>query len=544
MSHQSVAVAPPTAPALRHRWWVLVVLALAVSLIVIDGTIVNVALPTIIDDLHLSFTDAQWVGTLYALIFAALLLTSGWLGDTVGRRTTLLVGVVGFVTASVVAGMAAGPAPFLAARALQGVSAALVLPSTLSTVNATFRGRDRAIAFGIWGATISAMAAVGPLLGGWLTTHVDWRWIFWINVPIGAVILLGTALVVPNTRGDGTQRLDVGGFVLSALALGSLVFGLVMGQAYGWWTAKRDLAVAGLSVVPLALVAGVVGLVAFVAWERARARVGRSVLLDLTLFGYRSFRWGNVAAMIIALGEFGLLFVLPLYLQNALGYSSLKSGLVLAAMALGAFVAGAMARHVSAALSPARTAQIGVAMEALGLLVLALTVRPDTSVWVPVGVLVVYGAGLGLCSAQLTSVILHDVPAAQSGQGSAAQSTFRQLGSALGVAILSSALGQALQHRAPGSLAGLGLPPAQSGRLEQSLVDSIGGILQALRGNAVGMPAPLGGEVLARLAAVFTDATRTPMLIGAAALALAFVLTLKLPSVTVTDGSPEDVTGE
>lgn len=513
-----------------RRWATLVVLALAVSLIVIDGTIVNVALPTIIDDLSLTFSDAQWVGTLYALIFAGLLLTSGWLGDRYGRRTTLVIGVVGFVAASVLAGAATSPAAFLTARAIQGLSAALVLPSTLSTVNATFRGRDRAIAFGIWGATISAMAAVGPLLGGWLTTDVGWRWIFWINVPVGALILLGAAFAVPQTRGDAGTRLDGVGFVLSAVGLASLVYGLVMGHAYGWWAPERNLSFLGLSPVPWAIGLGVLGIAAFAWWERHQLAADRPVLLDLRLFGFRSFAWGNVAALIIALGEFGLLFVLPLYLQNVLGYSSMRSGWVLAAMALGAFVTGASARHVSTALTPARTAQIGVALEAIGLLVLALVIRPDTPLWVPVAVLIVYGAGLGLCSAQLTSVILSDVPRELSGQGSAAQSTFRQVGSALGVAILSTALGGSLARTAAGSLGGLGLPPAQASRLEKALGDSVGGLLQGLRGGMPGVPDAVRREVVARLAGAFTDATRPPMLLAAGALAIAFVLTLRLPS--------------
>lgn len=219
-----------------NRWLTLVVLSLGVSLIVIDGTIVNVSLPVIIDDLDLNLTGGQWVATLYTLVFAGLLITTGRLGDKLGRRRLFVVGTVIFVGASLLAGVAQTGALLLAARAIQGVGGALILPSTLSTVNAGFRGRDRAIAFGVWGSVISGMAAVGPLLGGWLTTDHSWRWIFFINLPVGAVLIAGIFLFVPETRGSQfAPGEDIVGFLLSLLGLAGVVFALVDGRTYGWW---------------------------------------------------------------------------------------------------------------------------------------------------------------------------------------------------------------------------------------------------------------------------------------------------------------------
>ncbi|MEO7126895.1 MAG: MFS transporter, partial [Nakamurella sp.] len=263
-----------------NRWLTLVTLSLGVALIVIDGTIVNVALPVIIRDLHLNFTDAQWVTTIYALVFAGLLITTGRLADRFGRRRLFALGVVVFVVSSVFAGFAASSGDLLAARVFQGVGGALILPSTLSTVNATFVGRDRAIAFGVWGSVISGMAAVGPLLGGWLTTDHSWRWIFYVNVPVGAVLLVGIVLFVPETRGsDFAPGADIVGFLLSTVGLAALVFGLVEGGTYGWWRPTAALHLAGLtwsasaavSIAAASIALGLALLAIFVVWERRRA---------------------------------------------------------------------------------------------------------------------------------------------------------------------------------------------------------------------------------------------------------------------------------
>ncbi|NTW40704.1 MAG: MFS transporter, partial [Cellulomonadaceae bacterium] len=200
-----------------HRWWALATVALGVSLIIMDATVVNVALPVVITDLTLSPTQAEWMNTAYSLAFAALLLTLGRLGDLYGRRRLFGVGMAVFVLASVAAGSSATGSTLIAARLVQGVGAAMILPATLSTLNAVFRGRERAIAFAVWGSTIGGMAAVGPLVGGWLTTDVSWRWAFWLSIPVGLLVLAGIMTVVPETRDDTSPRgLDLGGVALSS----------------------------------------------------------------------------------------------------------------------------------------------------------------------------------------------------------------------------------------------------------------------------------------------------------------------------------------
>ncbi|MGP9536504.1 MFS transporter [Brachybacterium sp. AOP43-C2-M15] len=516
-SRAASATDPTPDPAADpRRWKALGVLAAGLALIVIDGSIVAVSLPAIITDLSLDLADAQWVTTSYAVVLSALLLISGRVGDRLGRRRLFLAGVLVFVAASVLAALASGAGSLIAARLLQGVGGALILPSTLSTVNATFRGTERAAAFGVWGAVMAGAAALGPLLGGWLTSSFSWPWIFLVNVPIGLAVVGGTLAWVGETRevpremtdrSAARSRSDVLGAVLSALALGSLVFAVIEAGTLGWWTQVEPLTIGGLtvslpgdlSVVPPLLLAGLALLGAFLGWERRRTAAGREVLLDLTLFRLPAFAWGNLTAGTVAIGEFGLLFVLPLYLVDVLALGTLQAGLVLAAMAGGAFASGTAARHLSARIGAPGTVLAGLVLEVAGVGVLALTLGPATSIPLIVGVLVVYGLGLGLASAQLTSTVLAPVPVEQSGQGSATQSTVRQLGTALGTAISGALLAAGLATRADaltGEAAGLG----------RAMTDSAGAVLPQLRAQGT------DAGTLDQLGTLFADGTRIALL--------------------------------
>ena len=221
-----------------RRWLGLVFISLGVALIIVDSTIVNVAVPSIVEDIGLSSTQVQWVQEAYTLVFASLLLLFGSLADKFGRRRMLLIGIVVFTAASVLAGLAPTGDLLILARLVQGVGGAMVLPTTLSLINATFRGRERGIAFAVWGSTIGGMVAVGPLLGGWLTTEFSWRWAFGINVPLGIIIFIGVLLTITESREEGYGRIDFVGAILSVLIFGPLVFGLIEGRTYGWWLAE------------------------------------------------------------------------------------------------------------------------------------------------------------------------------------------------------------------------------------------------------------------------------------------------------------------
>lgn len=498
--HGDVQDAESSDAVVPHKWGALWVLAVGLGMIILDGTIVGVALPTIISDLDLDITQAQWINSIYSVVFAALLLSTGRIGDRLGRKRVFVAGTTTFVVGSLLAALSEGVTPLLIARVVQGIGGAMVLPATLSTVNAVFRGKDRAAAFGVWGATMSGAAAIGPLLGGWLAGSFSWEWIFWVNVPIGVVIVIATILIVPETRGTITSRgLDVDGFQLSALGIGAIVFAIIEGPSMGWWTPARDAMFlfwtwpqdAPVSPVPVIGLIGIIATVGFVFWERHRERVRRSALLDLSLFTLHRFNWGNITAGMVAIGEFALVFVLPLYLTSARGLSVLQSGFVLAAMAIGAFLAGAQARHVAARIGPAGVVLLGLGLEVVGITVMALLLGPSVSVWLMTIPLVVYGLGLGLASAQLTSLVLADVPTSQSGQGSATQSTVRQIGMAIGTAVSGALLSTGLGHYL-----------STGTKFDEAVRASAGGALQGLRNE------PGQEDLVAELSQQFAQATQ------------------------------------
>jgi EmrB/QacA subfamily drug resistance transporter len=510
-----------------RRWFGLVALTIGVAMIIVDATIVNVAIPSIIRDLGIGITQAEWANSIYSLVFAALLISVGRVGDLGGRRRVFVLGLVVFLVASVVTALAPNGTVLLAGRFLQGVGGALILPSTLSIVNATFRGRARAVAFGVWGSTIGGMAALGPLAGGWFVTHLSWRWAFYVNLPIALLALAGAFLFVDESR-DPLVRpgYDPPGVVLSTLGFLGVVFGLIEGQTYGWWRAERELfglAPFGHSGIPFAFAVGVSALVGFVLVERARARAGRPVLVDFALFRIPSFGYGNVAVMIVGLGELGLVFVIPLFLQAVLGLSAFDTGVVLVALAGGAFVAGGFAAPLTRRIGATRVVQLGLALEVVGIVAIGLTFAADRPAWQFCPQLFVYGLGVGFATAQLTGVIMADVPPAQSGEGSGIQSTSRQVGSALGIAILGTALTTGLANGTADRLATSSIPAPQQAAIVTAVERSGGAVLPAFRKTPALQPA------VAPVEDAFVASARRAALIAAAFVLVGLLASLRLP---------------
>jgi EmrB/QacA subfamily drug resistance transporter len=476
----------------RRRWLGLLVVSLGVAMIIVDATIVNVAVPSIIRDIGATSSDAQWVQESYTLVFAALLLVAGRTADRIGRRRVFLAGVLLFVVSSVGCALAPDPPLLITGRLVQGIGGAMILPASLSLLNATFTGRERGIAFAVWGSTIGGTAALGPLLGGWLTTSFSWRWAFGINVPISAVVFVGAVLFVRESREPRTRPgNDWLGAALSVVTLTGVVFGLIEGRNYGWFTRIGPVDVAGvswtarLSPVPVGFALAAVGLVAFVLVERRRNAAGKPVLLDLELFAIPSFRNGNLVAGVVSLGEFGLLFSLPLWLQNVRGYSAFETGLVLLPLAGGSFVASGLAAPLAAARGAAFSVRLGIALELLGVAGIGVVARADTPWWQVTPALFVYGVGVGLATAQITGVVLADVPVEMSGQASGTQSTTRQLGSALGIAVLGTVLFTTLATRLDSALADRGVPGGPRAGVVTAVKDSAGAAIPGL-GPAAG----------------------------------------------------------
>lgn len=539
MSSGNVAVGDRTPSAqATHPWWALSSLLIGLSIIIIDGSIVNVLLPDMVVDIGLTQTDAQWVNSIYSLVFASLLITVGLLSDRFGRRLLFLIGVAVFLLGSLGSGSAQDPAFLIAARAVQAAGAAMMMPSSIAVINVLFEGRQRAAAFGLWGAVFGGAAGLGPLIGGWLAQDFSWRWAFLVNIPIGLIAAVLVLKTVPESKGPRARGYDPVGIVSTALGLALIVFALIEGQSYGWWTATRTFTVGplelqegGLSIVPICLGLGVVLLAFFYWWERRLIRTGGTTLVDLSLFGIRRYGFGNVVALVVSLGEFGILFVLPLWMQSVHGTDPLTTGLILATLAIGTLLSGGAARHVSALMGPTRVVRLGMLLEVAGIVLIGLTLSVERSPWWLVLALVVYGLGLGFASAQLTNVVLADVPGEKSGQASAMTSTFRQVGSALGAAVLGTVLFASLAGIMTNDLAeNSSLPEAKQTELVDQIDSTAGQAIIGLEKQ------PEMKEVVAEAKAAYTSAAKVTAAVAAGFVALGLLVSFGLPR----DRRPED----
>jgi EmrB/QacA subfamily drug resistance transporter len=515
----------------KRRWWALIVLALGVAMIILDGTVVNVALPAMVKDLDLSTTDAEWVTAAYALTFASLLILNGRLADRFGRRLLFALGVVLFVVASVLVAISTNSIEIIGARALQGIGGAMILPASLSVINAVFTGRSRAIAFAVWGSTIGGMAALGPLVGGYLTTYQSWHWAFLINVPIGIIVLIGLFLFVPETKDEtGRKGIDIPGTVLVTLGLIGVVFALIEGQHYGWIIGTTEFKAGSLTwptdTISIVLVAGLLGIAALVALvfvEKSRLRAGKIVIIDLRLFRIRSFGAGNIVALVVSLGEFGLLFTIPLFLQSVRGYSAMETGVILVALAAGAFVASGAGAGLSQRLGPVRVLQIGMALEVIGIVGIGVSISTTVTGWGLAPWLFIYGAGVGFATAQLTGVILAEIPVSESGSASAVQSTSRQVGAAIGTAILGTTLLIGLGSYTTTQLTDRGVPAATAAQMADAMQASAGQAVPAM----ASMP---DGQVMVEGASEgFVDATKTVSWVAALFVFLGLLASFLLP---------------
>ena len=543
---------PISATDPRRRWLGLAMLSLGVAMIIVDATIVNVAVPSIARDLGLSGTGTEWVNTIYALVFAAFLVTLGRIGDRVGRRRTYVAGLVVFLLASALAGFAPSGEALIGARFLQGLGGAAILPATQSILNANFRGRDRAIAFGVWGAVIGGMAALGPLIGGWLTTNLSWRWAFYVNIPWGLLAIFGTrAWLDESCDEDARAGFDPFGFLFITLGLSAIVFGLIEGYTYGWTAPAEQFSLLGwswpltsISIIPFAFGLGIVCLIAFGVVEIRRERAGKFFLFDFALWRYPAFRFGNLAGTIVSLGEFGLLFVLPLFLQAVLGMSAFEVGLLLLALAIGSFFAAPAAAGLARRFGPRRVVTLGMALEAVGIALTAALVSRDLNVLLLVAPLFVYGLGVGFATAQLTSVVLSDIPAEVSGLASGTNSMMRQIGSALGIAILGSVLFVSLGTGTADRLAQVpGMPPVAQVAVRQAIEHSAGQALIGFRSGQVdpalasqfggqanaGQLAAFGQQVAPPIESAFVDAAHLAGWVATGFVLLGLLLSLLLP---------------
>jgi EmrB/QacA subfamily drug resistance transporter len=417
-----------------RKWWTLGAVAFGLFMIMLDNTVVNVALPAIQEDLAADLSELEWIVTGYALTFAALMLTGGKLADLLGRRLIFVVGLAIFTLSSLACGLADSGEVLIGARIVQGVGAALMNPATLSIISATFPPHQRGMAIGIW-AGVSALAlAIGPLVGGLLTEHASWHWIFFINVPVGVVAIAASFLLIDETRDTSEeQRLDLPGLITSGVGLFSLTYGLIEANTYGW-TSGRILAAFAIAAV---------GLVAFVLLERHQ----RTPMLDLSLFRSSTFAGANAVMLLVALAMFGVFFFVSLYMQNVLGYSAVQAGAAFLPMTLLIVLIAPVAGKTSDRFGSRWLMGAGMTLLAvqlfyfsrLGLAESYLTLLPA---------MLIGGVGMALVMTPAAAAAMSGVPVDKVGVGSAVLNSARQVGGSIGIALM----GAIIAHEAGGPL--------------------------------------------------------------------------------------------
>ena len=410
----------------RTRWAGMIFIGISLLVISIDNTILNVALPSISRSLGASAAELQWIIAAYVLMFAALLLTMGSLGDRFGRKRALQVGLIMFAIGSASAGFSKTTLMLIGSRAFLGIGGSLIMPSTLSIISATFPTHERAKAIAIWAAVFGLGIGIGPVVGGWLIEQFSWNAVFFVNLPVAAVALTGGAFLLAESRDETARRLDLPGILLSIPGLFALIYGIIQaGQSS--WTAPQVLIAFGAAIVLL---------VSFALWENRSPQP----MLPLYFFRNMSFTGANIAMVLVMFSMFGSVFFMSQYLQSVLGFTALESGIRMLPLGLTMMVFSVMSARLAERVGTKYMVALGIAIAGTALLFMSQFFEVGTSYGTVVIGLILLPAGLGLTMSPATNSIMQSVPVNKAGIGSAMNDTTRQLGGALGVAILGTVM--------------------------------------------------------------------------------------------------------
>lgn len=474
-----------TAVSDRRRWWALLALLLGVLVVGLDVTILNVALPTLAVDLGASTAELQWIVDAFIVVLAALLLPAGLLGDRIGRKKVLLAGMAVFAAACVAATLADGVALLIAARALMGVGAAVIIPVSMAVVPSMFAGAERTRAVALLTAGMAVGLPLGPLLGGWLLEHYWWGSVFLVNIPLVVVGFIAVAALLPESTDRRAPRLQPLPIAAAVLGLAALVYGVIEAPVHGWTSAP-------------VLVSGLGGALLLAGFVAAQLRSAEP-MVGLGLFRSRAFLWGSIVATAASLVLMGSLFLVPQYLQVVQGHTAFGTGLRLLPMIGGLMVGGLASERAAARFGYRVTVTAGLGALAVGCLVAAAT-GPDSGYGLAATWLAVLGAGLGMALVPATDAVLGSLPPDRAAVGSALMQTMRQTGGAVGVAVLGSVASSVYLSR-------LELPAALPPEAVRAAEESVAGAA------ALGLP-----EAAAAANAAFTDAM-TAVFLGCAVLA-------------------------
>jgi EmrB/QacA subfamily drug resistance transporter len=492
----------------ERRWWILVVLCFSLLIIVLDNSILNVAIPTIVRELDATNSELQWMVDAYTIVFAGLLLTAGSLGDRFGRRPALQVGLVVFGLGSMAAALAGSANELIATRAFMGIGGAFIMPATLSIITNVFPAQERGKAIGVWAATAGVAVALGPLTGGFLLEHFYWGSIFLVNIPIVIVGLLAGILLIPDSKDPHPQRIDPVGAVLSIVGLSTLLYAIIEGPDEGW-TDPTTLGFFAVGGIVLAL---------FFVWELRSDHP----MLDLSFFKNPRFSVASGAIALTFFAMFGSIFVLTQYLQFVLGYSPLETGVRLLAFAIPMMIFAPLSARFVERVGAKVVVGAGLTLTATGLL-LSTGLDASSSYGAIAWRMVVMATGMALTMAPATDSIMGSLPLAKAGVGSAVNDTTRQIGGAVGVAVVGSVFSSVYGAQIADSIAGQPVPPD----VANGIKDSVGFALQAA--------ARIGGSAGAELAdaarAAFIDGFHAGLIVGGVVAAIGAVcVVLWLPA--------------
>jgi EmrB/QacA subfamily drug resistance transporter len=419
------------AQARTNPWLVLVVLTTGFFMILLDTTIVNVAIPAMSAGLNTTLDQILWVLNAYILVYAVLLIPAGRLGDLYGQRNLFAIGLFVFTVASALCGFSQNVTELILARILQGVGGALLTPQTLAIIASLFPPERRGAAFGIWGGVAGLATITGPTAGGALITYIDWRWIFFVNVPIGIGALIATFLIIPDLRPGRSHGWDIVGVILATSGLFAIVFGLIEGQRYNWGQITSY-----VITIPEVIGAGVVLIVLFIVWERFQAEP----LVPLSLFQERNFAVANWIAAAISFGMLSLFLPITIYLQSVRDFTALQAGLTLAPMSLTSMLVAPFAGRFADKIGGKYILMTGISVFAIGVASLTYVAGPD-STWVTFLVpAIIAGAGMGMTFAPMTTVAMRNISPRMAGAASGVLNTTRQLGAAIGSAVVGAVL--------------------------------------------------------------------------------------------------------
>jgi EmrB/QacA subfamily drug resistance transporter len=515
-----------------NPWLVLLVVSLGFFMTLLDLTIVNIAIPNMITKLHASLDDILWVINAYALVLAVLVITAGRLGDLIGPRTLFFAGVAVFTAASAACGFSPSPGWLIGFRAVQGLGAAMLMPQTLTIITNTFPPERRGAAFGIWGAVAGVATIAGPTLGGLLVTAFDWRYIFFVNLPIGLIVLVLTVFIIPDLRLGRRHRIDIPGVLLATAALLAICYGLVEGQKYDWGTITSFIS------IPLILGAGVVLLLVFLLYQKLTQ--DREPLIPFAVFRDRNFAVMNWVSGVLAIGMMGIFLPFTIYLQSVLGFSALKAGLTMAPASLISIFIAPVAGRLTDRIGGKYILMSGLILFGAGMGWLALIARPDSSWQSFLAPLIVAGFGMGCVFAPLITVAMRNIQPQVAGAASGVLNTVRQVGLVIGTATV----GALLQNRLVSTMTSqataraAALPPQVRGRFVHEIQNSANNGIQVGAGQNGGMtqqsglPASLAAEVARIGHDVFTfgyvAAMRTTMILPVVLLGVGAVSCLLL----------------